>query len=699
MNLAPLDYVMIGVPLVAVLTVSFTLRRYMKSVADFLAASRCAGRYLIGTSIGQLGSSAMTLAILMESFSRTGFSIKFWEIFVSVIFFVFTLFGLVTYRFRETRCLTFHQFFEVRYSKGMRVFSSFINIFSGLINFGIQPAVGARFFVYFCGMPETFVLGGVTISTYIVIMVALMACSMMFALTGGQISVMVTDCVEGLISGIFYLVVAIFVVFVVTSSQMKEVLLSGPHGGSYVNPFDISGRQDFNGWYIILALIFNLYIFRGNAWQQGFNAAAKTAHEGKMSGIISTWRNYTNVALGTLIAMGAFTLLHHPAFAHQREEVMQGLRNINAPQLRTQMTMPMALGVLLIPGVKGAFCAIALFGLLAGQGVQLHSYGATLLQDVVLPLRKKQLSPKAHLIALQLTAMGVGIFACAFSVLYKPVDYLQLMVTLIGAIYLGGVGVVVWGGLYWKKGTTAGAWAAMITGTSMAILFNLLQQFWQNAQPVFVRWAGAGKFAQFLMAHHDKCPIDGQQFSTATALCALAAYVIVSLFTCKQDFDMDRMLHRGKYAIKSEDDTRAPARKGFSIGKLIGIDEHYSKGDKVISMVTFLWAIAWQLLAVGILLWWLFFGRLSDEWWFKYTIITGVWLPLVIAVITTVWFTIGITRDMVDLFRTLSVVRRNDADDGTVVNHHNTGEQARGNGANGDSGEKKDTPEKARLSV
>ncbi|MGB8352481.1 MAG: hypothetical protein WCD79_01195 [Chthoniobacteraceae bacterium] len=675
MNLAPLDFVMIGIPLVAVMTVALTLRRYMKSVADFLAASRCAGRYIIGTSIGQLGSSAMALVLFMESFSRTGFSIKFWEIFVSVIFFIFTLFGLVTYRFRETRCLTFHQFFEVRYSKGMRVFSSFINIFSGLINFGLQPAVGARFFVYFCGLPETFMVSGMTVPTFAVIMVVLMALSMVLALTGGQISVMVTDCAEGLISGIFYLAVAVFVLSAVTASQMKDVLLSGPPGGSYVNPFDISGRTDFNGWYIVLSLIFNLYIFRGNAWQQGFNAAAKTAHEGKMSGIISTWRNYSNVTIGALIAMGAFTLLHHPDFAHQREMVMQGLKNIGSPQLRTQMDMPMALGVLLIPGVKGAFCAIALFGLLAGQGVQLHSYGSTLLQDVILPLRKRPLSPRAHLIALQLTAMGVGIFACIFSMLYKPVDYLQLMVTLIGAIYLGGVGAVVWGGLYWKKGTTAGAWASMITGTSMAILFNVLQQFWQTLQPHFVHWAGNGKLAGFLMEHRDKCPIDGQQFSTATAICALGAYVIISLITCKEDFDMDRMLHRGKYAIKSEDDIREPVRVGFNLGRLIGIDEHYTKGDKIISVVTFLWAMAWQAAAICILLWYLCFGSLSDAWWFKYTMFTSIWIPLVIAVITTVWFTIGIARDMVDLFKTLRVIRRNDADDGTVLNHHNAGEK------------------------
>jgi len=43
---------------------------------------------------------------------------------------------------------------------------------------------------------------------------------------------------------------------------------------------------------------------------------------------------------------------------------------------------------------------------------------------------------------------------------------------------------------------------------------------------------------------------------------------------------------------------------------------------------------------------------------------------MVVAVITTIWFSIGSIRDIIDLFRTLNFTlkntNRNDADDGTV---------------------------------
>lgn len=641
----------------------------MRSVADFLAANRCAGRYLICTALSESNASVIGMVTAMEIFSRTGVSMGYWGAFTGIIFFIFTLFGLITYRFRETRCLTFHQFFELRYSKGLRVFASFLNIFSGLINFGLIPAVGARFFVYLAGLPDHIPLGPVSVPTFVALMFVFMALSMYMTLSGGQISVMVTDCVEGLISSIFYLIVALYIVFTISPLQMKQVMVSGSPGNSYVNPFDIGGRTDFNGWYILLGFVFSLCIFRGSAWTQGFNAAAKSAHESRMAAILSSWRGFGAAVMGSLVAIGAFTLLHHPDFATQQAQVQESLSHIANPQLRTQMTMPMALNILLPPGVKGAFLAICFFGLLASQGLQLHNYGSTLLQDVIMPRRKKPFTPKGHLLALRCTVAGIGVFVCLFSWLYKPVDYLTMMVALIGAIYLGGIGAVVWGGLYWKKGTTSGAWASMITGTSLAISFNIIQQFWTSLQPLLAMLTGDTRLGHFIAAHSERCPINGIQFAAGTAVTAFIVYVIVSFLTCKEDFDMNRMLHRGIHAITNDSDeptAEAKARRKAWWEKFIGIDNHFTRGDRVLSIATSIWSFSWQIVAISILVWTITMGRLSDDWWFGYMMIASIKIPLVLAVVTTIWFTIGTVRDIRDLFKTLATARRDASDDGTI---------------------------------
>ena len=42
----------------------------------------------------------------------------------------------------------------------------------------------------------------------------------------------------------------------------------------------------------------------------------------------------------------------------------------------------------------------------------------------------------------------------------------------------------------------------------------------------------------------DAIPLNVVQISFYASLLAIAVYVIVSLLTCREEFDMDRMLHR-----------------------------------------------------------------------------------------------------------------------------------------------------------
>jgi solute:Na+ symporter, SSS family len=675
MNLSILDYIVMAVPLVVVFSVGFYLQRYMRSVADFLAANRSAGRFLICTSMDAGGSNVMALLASMEIFAHAGFSLVFWQKLTEIFFFFLGILGLVSYRFRETRVLTFHQFFEVRYSKGLRVFASFLNVFSGVLNFGITPAIAARFFVYFCDMPEVCHVGGMGVPTFLVVMLVLMGASLFFALTGGQISVMVTDCLEGVISGIFYLIVGIFIVCTLTTAQMRGALLSGPPGASYVDPFDISARPDFDPSYVFFVFFLSLYYFRGNAWAGGFAAAAKSAHELRMAQILSNWRNLSYGQMGILVSIAAFTVLHHPDFARQQEVVAHGVQSISHPLLQSQMSLPMALGLLLAPGVKGAFCAILLFGLLASQGALLHGYGSTLLQDVVLPLRKNPFEAKSHIFWLRITIFGIAVFACVLSYFFKPVEYLTMIISLIGAIYLGGIGVVVWGGLYWRKGTTAGAWTAMGIGAVLGILFNLMQELWEPLNHPLTTWFGpASAMGQFLAAHPEHSPFNGQQLTAITASLCGIAYIVVSKATCRENYNMDAMLHRGKYRIASEDIVAKVSGKKSWYARFLDIDEHFTPGDKVLTVITVAWTIFWKVVAIGVVIWTLAIGRLSARWWFDYSMITGVWLTLAIGCATTVWFLIGVTRDLRALVATLKQAKRNDADDGTVRGHHNTGE-------------------------
>src|ERR1035437_5536006 len=132
-----IDYAIMFVPFIIVTIVSWRTRRYMKSVADFMAGSRCAGRYLICNAVGEAGFGAVSAVAIFEYTYKTGFAISWWSQLSVPVTLLITLTGFVVYRYRETRAMTMAQFFEIRYSKGFRVFAGILAFTSGILNYGI----------------------------------------------------------------------------------------------------------------------------------------------------------------------------------------------------------------------------------------------------------------------------------------------------------------------------------------------------------------------------------------------------------------------------------------------------------------------------------------------------------------------------------------------------------------------------------
>jgi SSS family solute:Na+ symporter len=664
MELTILDYVVALLPVCFIIWVAWVMRKQMKGVGDFLAANRCAGRFLICTAVSESGATVMAMMTQLEVFMVTGFSLNFWNQFAYMITFMLTVLGFITVRYRETRAMTFHEMLEVRYSKNIRVFSSVIQLVSGLFFFGIQPAVAARFFVHFTGMSETLTLGGAAMPTYIPLMIIFLGVSLFFAFSGGQISVIIADSMDGLISTFLYLIVAFSVLMAVSHTQIMETLLMGDPGKSFIDPFDISGQKDFNGAYIFMTLLWGVYVFRGSAWSAGFIAAAKTPHESRMAQILSGWRWSTYGTMTILMSIGALVVMKHPDFAVQQAEIAAKGAAMENAKLVGQMEAPAALSVIMAPGIKGAFLFIVISGIIASFAGQLHSRAAALVQDIALPRAKFKLTEKQHVLALRMAAVAVALFTIVFSIWYKPMDYLVMLTTLIGAIYTGGIGIVIWGGLYWKRGTTAGAWTAMTLACLIAGGFNILTQFWVPIHHWASPLIGAGGLRDLLLANPERPPLNGLQLSIFTGLTCIIGYVAVSLLTSKQPFNMDKMLHRGEYRLEDEVTEAIESDHRPWLHKILNIDKHFSKGDRIFTIFTFLWMMFWKVVGLSIILWVVFIGHPSDKFWLGYVLVNNVGVTMISGIVMAFVFIWGITKDMLDMFRTLK----------TGVRTHDTGQ-------------------------
>lgn len=651
-----IDWLIVAVSLLLVVAMGAYARSFVKGVADFMSGGRAAGRYLLTVARGEMFAGAVMFVATFEMVTKSGFvtTTAWWQALYLPIALIIGISGFVVYRYRETRALTLSQFFEIRYSRRFRVFAGALGFVAGILNFGIIPAVGARFFVYFLDLPPELTLGRFMVPTFYVMMAVFLGVTLLVCVTGGFITMMTTDCVEGILSQLFYLVIIAALIATFSWSQIEQALGSRPPGHSLLNPFDAGEISDFNLWYILMSMF--VWAYGTMAWQNssGYYSAALNAHESRMGIVLGRWRDIGRLVTVTLLAVCAATFLAHPDFASAATPARAAIDGIADKQVQTQMFVPVALAHMLPIGIKGLLCAILLMGIFAGDSNHLHSWGGIFVQDVVMPFRQRPLTPGQHIRWLRWSMAGVAVFAFGFGALFRQTEYIIMWWQVTTAVFVGGAGAAIIGGLYWRKGTTAGAWVAMLLGSGLSVGGIIARQEWGEA-----------------------FPLNGLQIGFFASAIAIAAYVVVSLLTCRKDFNLERMLHRGVYA--RADDAAAPmqAEKLSIWAKAIGFDGSFTRADKWAAGGVFGWSAFFAVLVlVGTA--WNLVSPWSDAAWSNYWRITAIGAPIVVAVVTGIWFTWGATRDLRDFFRRLRAARINPFDNGRVEGNRNLDEAAPG---------------------
>jgi SSS family solute:Na+ symporter len=158
-------------------------------------------------------------------------------------------------------------------------------------------------------------------------------------------------------------------------------------------------------------------------------------------------------------------------------------------------------------------------------------------------------------------------------------------------------------------------------------------------------------------------PINGQWFWGISMVSSTLVYVLVSLFGKRKVYDLDKLLHRGCYAIEGEMKVidAAPTR-GW---KALGMGREFTKADKFIYSLSYVWISSWTLVFIAGTIYHFARGARDSSWmaYWKYYVL----IYLAASIVVVVWFTIGGVRDMRSMFRALGVMKRDDRDDGYIV--------------------------------
>jgi solute:Na+ symporter, SSS family len=639
MNLTLIDWAIVVVTLMILFFSVRMSKRLVKSVADYLSAGRSAGRYLLTVSHGMAYVGAITIIMQWEMNYIAGFTLRWWEFTMALVLLIIAASGWVVYRFRETRALTIAQFLEMRYSKNFRIFSGILAFISGLLNFGIFPAVSARFLIYFCGFPPAFNIFGFSISTFPAVMIFFLLLSYYFVSVGGQIAIIITEFLQGVFANLTYIVIVIFCLIFVNWDQIYQAIQTAPRDASLINPFHTSKMEDFNVWFYVISIIGVIYTKLSWQGSSGYNSAALNAHEAKMAEVLNNFLLLIKWSFFILIPVVAYTILHNNDFSNISTTVQSIITTVSNEKIRSQIRIPLVLSQILPTGIKGALVTLMLMATVATHNSYMHSWGSIFIQDVLMPFKKTPYTPQEHLKILRRSILGVSIFIFIFSLLFPMTDYIALYFAITAAIFTGGAGAVIIGGLYWKKGTTAAAWCSLIIGAIVSVSGILLQQIY----PDF--------------------PINGQYFWGIAMGVSSGVYILVSLLNRKPDFNMDKLLHRGEYAVKENtvEVNDKPSGRRF---KFLGVTKEFTKSDKAIYYTAYGWTFLWIIVfIVGTII--NITTNVSDMAWllfWKYYILINIAASIFIVT----WFIIGGSKDLKIMFKRLRTMTRDDTDNGSV---------------------------------
>ncbi|MFI4913103.1 MAG: sodium:solute symporter [Sedimentisphaeraceae bacterium JB056] len=624
------DWFVVAAFLLCLYVMCMICKRYMKGVSDFLVAGRNVGKYLGMTSGSMAGLGAITILAMWQMSYKSGFVGTFLWTFQYPFSILLALSGFAIYRFRQTRAMTIPQLLEMRYSKSLRVFCGLLTYVSGVLNMGIFPAVGANFVLYFCGFPTQLHFLGLTIPTVLIIMLLLVGVSVLICFTGGQVTLIITDFIQGVFVNLMLLVFVVLVFRMISWDQFSEVYLSLSANESMINPFT-KGQSEFDARFFLIQMFWMMYLVV--AWSPDTMqvSSAKDAREAFLMKGLVQFKYLAGASLGLFVLpLAAFVIMNHSDFSDMAANVNNVLASITNPSVRSQLIVPSAVANFLPVGLLGAFLSVVLFAFISTHDTYMLAWGGVLIQDVVMPLKKKKLTPRQHLVLLRSSVIFVAAIIITFSMNFEMTDNILMFQALTGSIYTAGAGVVIIGALYWKKATVSAAWSAIITGTSLALI-GFIYRYKINTE----------------------FPMNGTYIAFYSSLISSIVFVAVSLFTNKgESFDLDKMLHREEGKVEQEKIKWWQFTKGFSLH------------DKIVFWVLLGYVAVYSLVPLVLFVLYKAYDFSGLDWmlfWKIYMI-----AMFISGVLFVCWITIGGFRDMFAMFRFCRQQAVDDSDDGSV---------------------------------
>jgi len=432
------DWAIVVLYVVATFGVGVIARPRLSKMSDFLVAGRQI-RYHLG--IATLVATELGLVTMMY-FAEQGYRYAFAAFIIGVIwaaaYYMIGSTGFVIERIRRLEIMTITEYFQLRYSKGVRVLGAVLMTIAGVLSLGVFLKLGAVFLVHFINLPEA--SPHVTMSILVTIVV-------IYTMLGGLVSVVLTDYLQFVVLAVSIVLTTFFVLaqhgFVDLYSKVS--LMYGSQG------FDPIDHPEY-GWSFIA--YWSIFAISGCVLWQPVAQRILAAENPEVNRLI--FKSTSIMFFGRAffpIVWGIGAALYFGTGA----DATAG--------------MPKFLAEILPVGMLGLLLAGMFAAMMSTDSGYLLAWASTIVQDLVGPLGRSPLFDSERIRWTRTAILVIGGLMLIFGIWYQLKETaFRYLLDVTTIYYAGGLAVLVCG-LYWKRATTIGAYCAFACGALLPLAY------------------------------------------------------------------------------------------------------------------------------------------------------------------------------------------------------------------------------------
>ena len=205
-----LDWVIVIGYLAATMATGLYGRKFVGGISDFLVAGRELGTFLAVATLAATEIGTITFMYYAELGYKTGYASFVNGLIAGLVMIFLGRTGFIVERLRAMKLMTVPEFFQVKFSRNLRVFVGVLVAVGGILNMGVFLRIEGTFLA---------IISGISLSHIKAVMSAILLLELVYTVLGGMVSIVITDFIQFVALSIGTILVTIWSVHAAGLSQ------------------------------------------------------------------------------------------------------------------------------------------------------------------------------------------------------------------------------------------------------------------------------------------------------------------------------------------------------------------------------------------------------------------------------------------------------------------------------------------------